>query len=448
MRNINSSTLPTNIPLVPPDNSNSSEKGSWYHPEDNIEINETLFESNSGVFSAQSTPEEKKEVWFDARSETLQAYPAFEEEVWPDARSETLQAKPSSSTLETAYSQIPFTEDCCRSIQQLVQVIGKYGQSRILATCLAPFLPNIPTNIVIAANNLYTAVIEGRHLDTAALDFLGLAAGYLPENLNVVAGLAAIIRNTVTSWTDETFLQQFLGNEEDNTATNLFTALAVMSVTAQYCMKDNGAQQRAILKMPAFFAKIIIRANQYWNSLGMMASNLPSEAEKQQESNSLPQAPAFAVDTQVEITEMVRDGFTSPPRVTAFSSNSTTHPDSYIQESVTGQTTAAGTNKPLDVPEQLHHLAMSVFQQKSDLSSLSNCKQLRTETRQKIGETVTTYTGFNTKCDASVTPAPRTKAIDSLPVDNNGPRRQVSSSAGRSGGDALLPLMATETSAS
>lgn len=220
MKNINSSNLSTNTLPVSPDNSDSNEKGSWYNPEDNIEINETLFNDNLGLLSAQATPEEKKEVWFDARGETLQAYPAFEEEeVWSDARSIRLQTRPTSSALETAYSQIPFTEDCRRSVQQLVQVIGEYGQSRILATCLAPFLPNIPTNIVIAANNLYTAVIEGRHLDTAALNFLGLAAGCLPDNLNVIAGLAAIIRNTVFSWTDETFLQQFLGNEDNHTST-------------------------------------------------------------------------------------------------------------------------------------------------------------------------------------------------------------------------------------
>ncbi|MFU9135952.1 hypothetical protein, partial [Erwinia tasmaniensis] len=52
-------------------------------------------------------------------------------------------------------------------------------------------------------------------------------------HINAVSRVASFIRDTVTGWTDETFLQQFTGNEENHTSTHLFTALAVTAISGR-----------------------------------------------------------------------------------------------------------------------------------------------------------------------------------------------------------------------
>ncbi|WP_226020133.1 hypothetical protein [Serratia symbiotica] len=397
------------------------------------------------LVSQGSSNQEDQDIWFDAIDHVEM------EETWFDAI-ENHEASPTDAG-EAAEFRVPLTEDCRRGVQQLVRTLGGYGESRILSACLSKILPGTPTSLVIAANSLYTAVTDRRNIDAATLHVLGLASWCLPENINVVSRLAAFIRDTVTGWTDDTFLQQFLGEDENHTSIHLFTALAVTAIVAGRWMKDEGSPQRGPLKVPAFMAYIFIRASHYWIALGNMASSLPSSAEMLENNEPSRRVPAFEVDTQVEMTGDVCDAAvpcsSSAPRLTAFSSNSTATPGSYIRAMVQNRPASApGKNAPLSVPEQAHLLAVERLREKSGLSALPYCTTLKTETRQQTNEKVVTATHFNTKCDAITYPEPLRKATESTPVHTDIPETRVSSSAtSRSGGDVLLPLVMTAAAA-
>ena len=320
----------------------------------------------------------------------------------------------------------------------------------MLSACLSRILPDTPSGLVIAANSLYTAVTERQNIDAAALHVLGLASSYLPENINAVSRLAAFIRDTVTGWTDGTFLEQFLGGEESSTSTHLFTALAVTAIVAGRWMKDEGSPQRGLLKVPAFMANIFIRASHYWTALGNMAGTLPSGAEMPENTAPSQYTPAFEVNTRVEITGDVCDAAIScppsAPRLTAFSSNSTANPEVYTRGTVPDRPAVPGAIYPLPVPEQAHYLAVNRLRQESGLSDLLHCTTRKTETRRQTSGEVITATHFNTKCDATVYPAPLMKATESTPVYTDMPVAPVSSSPGR----VVLPplVVSSETGSS
>lgn len=403
--------------------------------------------NNMSWVSQDSSNPEDQDIWFDAIDHVEMEETWFEGAEAFDPHEEH-QAAPSSSAGEAVDSLVPFTEDCRRGVQLFVRTLGEYGENRMLSTCLSKILPGTPVSLVIAANSLYTAVTERRSIDTAALHALGLASGYLPENINVVSQLAAFIRDTVTGWVDETFLQQFLGNEENHTSTHLFIALAVTAIVAGRRMKDEGAPQRGVLKVPAFMANIFIRASHYWTALGNMAGSLPSGAAIPENTGTSQHAPAFEVDTQVEMTGDVCDATASgisAPRLTAFSSNSTAHPEAYTRATVQNRPApASGKNTRLSAPEQAHYQAVEKLRQESGLSDLLYCTNLKTEARQQTNKKVITNTHFNTKCDATVYPETLTKEADSIPVHTDIPETQVSSAAtSRSVGEPLLPIVMT-----
>ena len=403
--------------------------------------------TNISQVSWDSSKPEDQDIWFDAIDHVEMEDTWFEGAEAFDTHEEH-QADPSSSAGEAADSRVPFTEDCRRGVQQFVRTLGEYGESRVLSACLSKILPGTPVRLVIAANSLYTAVTERRNIDTATVHALGLASRYLPENINVVSLVASFIRDTVTGWTDETFLQQFLGNEDNHTSTHLFTALTVTAIVAGCWMKDEGAPQRGVLKVPAFIANIFIRAGHYWTALGNMAGSLPSGAAIPENTGTSQHAPAFEVDTQVEMISDVCDatasGTSVPPRLSAFSSNSTARPEAYTRATVQNRPAAPAPGKitRLSVPEQVHSLAMEKHRQKSGLSDLLYCTNLKTETRQQTNEKIITNTYFNTKCDATVYPEPLRKAAESIPVQTDRPETQVSSAAtSRSVGEPLLPTV-------
>ncbi|WP_253379053.1 dermonecrotic toxin domain-containing protein [unidentified bacterial endosymbiont] len=391
--------------------------------------------------SRDDSSQEDLDIWFDAIDHVEM------EGAWFNPH-EMHHADPSSSAGEYADSRVTFTEDCRRCVQQFVRTLGECGESRMLSACLSRILPDTPISLVVAANSLYTAITEQRNIDTAVLHTLGLASWYLPGNMNVVSRLADFIRDTVTGWTDETFLQQFLGNDENHTSTRLFIALAVTAIVAGRWMKDEGAPQRGILKVPAFMANIFIRASHYWTALGNMASSLPSGAAIPKNSGTSQHAPAFEVDTLVEMTGDLCDATVSgvsAPRLTAFSSNSTASSEAYTRATVQNRPASApGKNTHLSVSEQVHYLAVEKLRQESGISDLLYCATRKTEARQQTNEKIITATHFNTKCDATVYPELLRKAAESIPVHTGIPETQVSSAATtRSGGDALLPLVMT-----
>lgn len=388
--------------------------------------------TNISQVSWDSSKPEDQDIWFDAIEHVEMEDTWFEGAEAFDTHEEH-QASPSSSAGEAADSRVPFTEDCRRGVQQLVGTLGEYGESRMLSACLSKILPGTPTRLIIAANSLYTAVTERRNIDTAALHALGLASGYLPDNINIVSRLATFIRDTVTGWTDETFLQQFLGNEENHTSIHLFTALAITAIVAGRWMKDEGAPQRGVLKVPAFMANIFIRASHYWTALGNMAGSLPSGAAIPENTGTSQLTPAFEVDTRMEMTGDVCDATvpcSSAPRLTAFSSNSTARPEAYTRATVQNRPAPApGEITRLSVPEQAHSLAVDKLRQESGLSDLLYCATSKTESRQQTNEKVITNSYFNTKCDATVYPEPLTKEPDSIPARNDIQERQISPEA-------------------
>ncbi|WP_395488897.1 hypothetical protein ACG1VR_12250 [Cedecea davisae] len=363
---------------------------------------------------------EEPDTWFDAE-DSIRV-----EEAWFDASDTTCNGK--NSPEQNADSLVPFTEDCRRSIQQLMATLGNHEESKILSFCLSKLLPGVPANLAIAANSLYTAITERRNIDTAILQALGLASWFLPDN-TIFSQSACYIRETVTGWLGEAFVHQFLGDEENQSSSTVFTALAVTALVAKHWMSDRGAAQRGLLRLPASIANLFIRLSHCWNALGLMArNNLPR--------GSLQQAPAFEVDSCIEVS-----GATSASRITAFTSNSTATPQSFIRGTV--------LNRPLVVPEadgslaeQAHLLAVDKFRQQSGLSLLMNCATRSAKTHQQVNNSVITYTHLNTQCDATTHPKP-------LPPEIEGSIVQAYSSpaAQRSGGEALLPLVAAAAAA-
>lgn len=384
-----------------------------------------------------SNPEDR-DAWFDAIDHVEM------DETWFDA-CDSHHADPVFAG-ETADSRVPFTTDCRRGVQQLIRTLGKYEESRLFSVCLSKMLPGTPGSLVMAAGSLYSAITEHRNIDSAVLHALGLASWCLPDNINIVSRLATFIRDTVTGWTDETFLQTFLGSEENHTSTCLFTALAVTAIVAGRRMKDEGTPQRGLLKVPVFVANIFIRASHYRHALeNMTRSAPPSGRETREKTESFRRAPAFEVDTSVEMTGEVCDAavscFPSEPRITSFSSNSTATSEAYTRAMVQNRPASApGENDRLSVPEQIHSLAVEKFRQKSELSDLQYCATRKTETRRQANEKVITNTYFNTKCDATVYPESLRKFAENTDI----PETQVSSVATSLSGEVPdSPLLAT-----
>lgn len=396
------------------------------------------------VYRDNPKPEDP-DIWFDAID-----YVEMEETWFEGAEAFTPykdhHTDPSFSAGDAADSRVPFTEDCRRCVQQLVRTLGEYGENKILSVCLSELLPGTPAPVIIAANSLYTAVTERRNIDTAVLHALGLVSGYLPENMNIVSRLAAIIRDTVTGWTDGTFLQPFLGNDENHTSIHLFTALAVITIVARHRMKEEGPPQRNVLKVPAFMAAIFIRAGYYWTALGNMTGKLPSGAEPAENTAELQHPPAFEVETLAEMSGDRCQALTPCPpsalQLTAFSSNSTTNPERYFRGIVKNRPAIPEAINSLPPPEQVHYLAVDKLRQESGLSELLYCATRKTETRRQTNEKMITNSHFNTKCDATAYSEPLTKGTHHLSVHAGMRETQISSSAtSQSGGDTLLPLV-------
>ncbi|WP_224552595.1 putative adhesin [Pectobacterium versatile] len=394
--------------------------------------------SRTPIAESSSNPQEQ-DIWFDAIDHVEI------EDSWFDACGRHQPDRKSAG--EAADSRVPFTEDCLRGVQQLIRALGEYGESKMLSACLSKILPGLPTSLVIAADSLYTAITERRNIDAAALHALGVASWYLPNNINIVSRLAAFIWDTVADWTNETFLQQFLGNGENHTSTHLFTALAITAIVAKRWMKDEGPPQRAPLKVPAFMANVFIRASYYWTELENMAHSPLSLREMSENTEPSRRVPAFEVDTLVEMTGDICDvaaPCSSPAlRLTTFSSNSTATPEAYTQAMIQNRP-ALRKNAPLSVPEQAHFLAVNKLRQESGLSDLLYCATQKTETCQHTSEKVVTATHFNTKCDGIAYPEPLRKAAESIHVHTDISETQgFSSVTSRGGEDTLLPLVVT-----
>lgn len=354
------------------------------------------------------TPPVEDDIWFDALD-----YVEIKES-WFDA-CDTLPAE------AAAESVVPFTEDCRRCVKQLIGTLGEFKQNELLAAGLAKLLPGVPAAILFAADSLYTAIVERRNIDSAMLHALGLACWSLPDDLNMIARLAAYIRETLISYTGASFLQQFLGSDENGTASHLFTALAIAAIAGKHWLTSEKAPQRAFLRIPAFMANLMVRANHYWRALTNMASAAPASQPIS------PHQPAFEIDTSIETLAAP----SAQPVITAFSANSTALPAYATKATVANRPTIA-MQSSASVAEKAHALAAGRLQQHSGLSELMYCNTRKTQTAQRQQDGMLTHTHFHTQCDAVEQAAPLAE------------QAALSSAHAR---DALLPMVATAAAA-
>lgn len=348
------------------------------------------------LFHPYTQPQDP-EIWFDAIDHVVI------DETWFDAGDD-----PATSALlagDTADTRIPLTEDCRRGLQRLVQSLADYSEQKILSFCLARLLPGTPGYLIMAANSLYEAIIHRRQADIATLHTLGLVSWALPEAVSPVFSLAAFMRETIRGWVDETFLGTFLESEEHCSLSRQFIALAVTFIVASRWMKNEGAPQRGVLKLPACIANMFMRASDYWNLLAHLASSHLAPCTQDKPDYPLRPEPAFTVDTSLTIAGP--GGDPRARRLVAFSSNSTLRADACTRATVTGRPQpGVRPDDSLSVMDRVHYLAMDKLRQASGLSQLMYCSHLSRETREQREGIRVTHLYFNSQCAAITEPQP------------------------------------------
>lgn len=226
------------------------------------------------INTSASSDSEAQDIWFDAIDFVEM------DEKWFDA-SEDFSAgqTPEEKAKEKADEIVLFTEDCRRCAAQLIRLLADIKQNELISAGLSKMFPGIPSDIIMTANSLYTAITERRNIDIAVLHTLGLASAYLLEEGNAISRLAYFIRETILDYTGNSYLGPFLSLDDGHPSEYMFTALAVLAVAARYWMTDNSAPQRRFLKVPAFMGNLLIRASSYWNALGRIQLSQSGRAQ-------------------------------------------------------------------------------------------------------------------------------------------------------------------------
>lgn len=345
----------------------------------------------------------KADIWFDARDyEYIKL-----EDAWFDA-SETLPDEQNCGQ-----KIVPLTEDCQRCFNRLVRILADVKQNELLAAALARLMPGLPVNILMAANNLYVAIVERKHIDIGVLSALGLVSACLPDDMNLISRLAAFVREIIISHMDASLLWLLQGEDESGHPGHLCTALAILAVAARYCITDADSPQRHLLNVPIFIANLFVRAGRYLTALGNMAGSRLSAPEAAQ------QQPAFVQESFVETswkgcTDSSNDAGICPSQsavISDFSANLTVHPGSLTTATVQDRLRkiAGQVESPAD---RMQRLAVLNLMRESKLSALLNCLIHKTETSQARSGHFITKTYFNMQCGAV---ANRAANIETLP---------------------------------
>ncbi|MGP3591278.1 hypothetical protein [Vagococcus sp. WN89Y] len=373
------------------------------------------------IITTPDQPEEK-ETWFDAID-----YVEMDEK-WFDA-CETLPAETVAETL------VPLTEDCRRCIKQLISITGDYKQSELLARGLAKLFPGIPGDILFAADSLYTAIMEKRNIDIAVLHTLGLTAGLLPDNINIISWVAGYIRRAVLDCAGAAFSSQFLHDEEEPGCGYAFMILAIAAIAARYWVRDEHAPQRRLLQVPAFIANLLVQASHYWKALANMvqAHDLPNKPPQDK--------PAFEIDTSIEIIQPLSENAasTQAPVIRAFLSNSTALPEFSTKATVENRTVHAPCAS-INIAENAHALAVEKSKRELGLSALLYCDTHKTETTLRLPKHTVTHSHFNTQCDATAFANQQRKLSI---AGNTAPLGMAASTGIINDGKTALPLIAT-----
>ncbi|MGP3591907.1 hypothetical protein [Vagococcus sp. WN89Y] len=182
-------------------------------------------------------------------------------------------------TKEAPETLVPFTEDCRRSVQQMVCQYADLKQKQFILQVLLKGLPVLPVELINAAYSLYNAIIHKENIDIAVLNTLGLATSHLLAEGNIISQLAQFARETIIDWAGEGFINQFLNIDENSPNGSLFTALAITAITLKYWMRAPLAPQRRFLQLPPYLANLVIRISNYWQQIDSMAQHATAHCQ-------------------------------------------------------------------------------------------------------------------------------------------------------------------------
>src|SRR5450830_166579 len=235
--------------------------------------------ANAAFVSSTSSVTESPDIWFDAVDHVEMDKDWFDagqhadenaDEMWFDARADNVdEAAPATDIVE---EMIPFTEDCRRCIKELIRHLGEVQENELIFAGLSKILPCLPTDIMLTAHSLYVAVTERRNIDIAVLNTLGLACSHLLDDGNAISSMARYIRNTLHEYVGQSDWEKYL-SQDDHPCAALFTGLAVLTIVARHWITDERAPQRRLLRVPAFLANLLLRANSHWRHLGRIAQH-------------------------------------------------------------------------------------------------------------------------------------------------------------------------------
>ncbi|MCW2476464.1 hypothetical protein [Candidatus Symbiopectobacterium sp. NZEC151] len=216
------------------------------------------------------------ELWFDAWEQRCV------EDIWFDARDGSLpDTRPPAQKAEHL---VPFTEDCRRAIKKMIQYLGDMKQNALIATGLARLLPGLPLGVIAVAHSLYISVTEKRDIDLALLNTLGMVAVDMLSEGNVIAHLADFIKQTLLDYTGISYFSQFLSHDHNPASHAIYLALGLLAISTRFWMIQEPSPQRSLLRVPVFFANLLIRIDAYWHQLSCMAQNADKIAHLRLES--------------------------------------------------------------------------------------------------------------------------------------------------------------------
>ncbi|MFT8210472.1 MAG: hypothetical protein ACMZI0_07655 [Symbiopectobacterium sp.] len=70
------------------------------------------------------------------------------------------------------------------------------------------------------------------------------------------------------------YFSQFLPQEPNASCHAIYLALGLLAISTRYWMTQEPAPQRRLLRVPVFFANLLIRIDIYWQPLSFMAQNV------------------------------------------------------------------------------------------------------------------------------------------------------------------------------
>jgi len=173
--------------------------------------------------------------------------------------------------LNMSEQPFPFTEDCKSAIKQLISLYATLKLNEFICHVVSESHRHLPVQFVNAAYSYYMAVVHKENIDIALINALEYTASRRLEDGNGIAKLAQKTRNLIADYLGEDYLQQFLGDSDNEFSKNFFIGLAIVAVISRYWLSAGRAPERRSLQLPTFIASLVVRISSYWNHLDHMA---------------------------------------------------------------------------------------------------------------------------------------------------------------------------------